>query len=357
MKNTSGFNSVFHKRFDKTIKLSHRENSIKINYAVLDLTNPTYNRYRHKIIPLNEEWVETKDQSELAYYNLHPGSYEIILDGSNNSEHWANKPIKINFEITPPFWKSKLALFTYVLLFLGILRLFYIMRIRKRMNILKQQVKLERAIVNEREQLRQENTADFHDELGSKVTKISLFLTLAERTINDNKDPSEWFTKIRANVKDLSGSFRDLLWVIDPKKDSLQDAFLRLKDYGEDIFNNGEKNFSAKGHLNDQLHLMLDPQTKKQIVMIFKEAMNNCIKYSKCQNVELALNTTQHYSSIKLTDDGIGFDVEKKSKGRGLKNMIERAKKVNASIIIVSSEKGTSIHLDRIPHMSDNFKA
>ncbi|WP_296385736.1 sensor histidine kinase [Winogradskyella sp.] len=351
-----GFVSIKNRLKNNALELPYIENSIRLNYAVLDFSNIENNRYRHKILPLNEDWIETNTTSELTYYNLSPGTYQIILDGSNNQNKWSNNPLKIDLVILPPFWKSNLALFSYGLLILGILRLFYIMRIRKRMNKLKQQVKLERALVNEREQLRQENTADFHDELGSKVTKISLFLTLAERTINDNKDPSEWFTKIRTNIKDLSGSFRDLLWVIDPKKDSLQDVFLRLKDYGEDIFNNGEKNFSAKGHLNNQLHQMLDPQTKKQIVMIFKEAMNNCAKYSQCKNVELIIKFNEQYSSFKLIDDGIGFDVEKKSKGRGLKNMILRAKKMNADIIINSDNKGTSISLNRIPHMSDHFK-
>lgn len=89
--------------------------------------------------------------------------------------------------------------------------------------------------------------------------------------------------------------------------------------------------------------------------MIFKEAMNNCSKYSECENVELNISSNESYSSIELTDDGKGFNIEKKSKGRGLKNMMVRAKKMNANITIRSNNNGTSILLDRIPHMSDNF--
>ncbi len=354
-KDTSGFNPIPFNHSEH-IKLSHSENSIKINYAVLDLSRPKSNTYRHKILPLNDQWIETNNNSEITYYNLSPGEYEIILDGSNNNNSWSSNPLTINFIIAPPFWKSTLAKILYLLLAIGIIRMLYVFRIRRHMQKLEQQLQLERALVNEREQLRQENTADFHDELGSKVTKISLFLTLAERNLKEKKDPTEWFSKIRDNVKDLSGGFRDLLWVIDPKKDSLHDTVLRLKDYAEDLFNNGLKQFRIRGHLIDRTDIFLDPQTKKQVVMIFKEAMNNCAKYSECNNVALSIESKEHYSTIELVDDGIGFDVEKKSKGRGLKNMVARAKKVNAEITIKSNSEGTTIRMDRIPHMRDNYK-
>jgi signal transduction histidine kinase len=225
------------------------------------------------------------------------------------------------------------------------------------MRELEHKAKLEYALVNEREQLRQENSADFHDELGSKVTKISLFLTLAERSLKNKEDPSAWFNKIRFNIKDLSGGFRDLLWVIDPKKDSLSDTFLRLKDFGEELFETAQIDFRIKGFHINQDKLMLDPQTKKQIVMIFKEAMNNCVKYSECKHAILTISTTKQFSSVELTDDGKGFDLDKKSKGRGLKNMKNRANKINAELNIITNDKGTTIQLHRIPLMSDNFKA
>ena len=269
---------------------------------------------------------------------------------------WSKKPISIKFTITPPFWLSKIALLIYALLAASILRFFYLLRVRKHMRELEHKTKLEYALVNEREQLRQENSADFHDELGSKVTKISLFLTLAERSLKNKEDPSEWFNKIRHNIKDLSGGFRDLLWVIDPKKDSLSDTFLRLKDFGEELFETAQIDFKIKGFHINQDKLMLDPQTKKQVVMIFKEAMNNCVKYSELKHAVLTISATKLFSNIELTDDGKGFDLNKKSKGRGLKNMKNRAGKINAELNIITNDKGTTIELHRIPHMSDSFK-
>ena len=354
-KNQQGFVSIKDRIKDGELKLSNQENSIQLSYAVLDFTDPGYNQYRHKFLPVSEDWIETGGKSELNYYNLSPGEYELVLDGSNNQGLWSNTPIHLKVVVMPPFWKSQWAMALYAILLLGVIRLFYLMRIRKRMRELEQETRLEKALVREREQLRNENAADFHDELGSKVTKISMFLTLAERTLMEHKDPSTWFGKIRENVKDLSGSFRDLLWVIDPKKDSLSDAFLRLKDFGEDLFSTSKMRYSTIGYSEELLETMLDPQTKKQVVLIFKEAMHNCAKYSESTVVELTVETSEGYSSIRLKDNGKGFNVHRQGKGRGLTNMKDRSEKIGSNLSIVSGDEGTVVVLNRIPHLRDEI--
>ncbi len=339
---------------DGQLELSYNENSVQLIYAVLDFTNPGYNQFRHKFLPVSEDWIETGDRSQLNYYNLSPGDYEFILDGSNNQGIWSRQPLHLKFTVHPPFWKSTWAWILYGLLLLGLVRLFYVLRIRKRVRELEHETRLEKALVREREQLRNENAADFHDELGSKVTKISMYLTLAERTLEEKKDPSNWFGKIRENITDLSGSFRDLLWVIDPKKDSLSDAILRLKDFGEDLFSNTDTHYSTLGYSESLEETMLDPQTKKQVVLIFKEAMHNCAKYSESTLVELTVESSEGYSSIRLKDNGKGFNVHRQSKGRGLTNMKNRSEKIGGNLSIVSGESGTVVMLSRIPHLRDN---
>ncbi len=193
---------------------------------------------------------------------------------------------------------------------------------------------MEKALLREKVSLRKENAADFHDELGSRVTKISLYLTLAERSLRDQDDPSTWFAKIRTNITDLSGMFRDLLWVIDPEKDSLSETFYRLKEFGESLFQNPEISFRTSGDFEEQQHILLEAQIKKQVVLIFKEAMNNCVKYADSKKVGLHMKTSEKYATIELKDDGKGFDVASRSNGRGLKNMKDRADKINAQLIM-----------------------
>ncbi|WP_299550137.1 sensor histidine kinase [Seonamhaeicola sp.] len=352
-KNTKDFGLIDKMTNYENIELKHFENSIHINYSVLDFTTPKNNIYRHKIVPVQEKWVETDHVGQLSYYNLPPGDYQVILDGSNNQNNWSENPIVIELSISPPFYQSTIAYIIYALLILGSIRYFYLLKIRKRIREVEQKAKLENALIAERELMRQENAADFHDELGSSVTKISMFLTLAERSLDNSEDSMKWLGKIRENVKDLSIGFRDMLWIIDPKKDSLNDSLERLKDYGEDIFNNGNTNFGIRGFHKVPPNVSIDPKTKKHLIMIFKEAMNNSSKYSQGKNILLKVSINKTYFNLELTDDGIGFNLEKKSKGRGLKNMKERAKSINAELEVKSSKDGTKIHLKKIPHLGE----
>lgn len=349
------FTSIFEKIENNSIVLSHTENSLKLRYAVLDFVNPGDNRYRHKFLPVNNNWIETGRDSELSYYNLSPGEYELLLDGSNTTGNWSRDPLRFKLVVLPPFWKSKWAIALYILFGGCILWGIYRLQIQRKKDELERQVQLETAVVKEREALRQENAADFHDELGSILTKVSLFVELAERNVHDKKDPTPLFGKINNNLKGLSVGFRDLLWVIDPKKDSVEDTFLRLKDFGEDLFDNSDIDFRTSRLKSTYRTYLFSPQVKKQLMMIFKEALTNSAKYSNGTEVKLVLELENDSCRLQCIDNGEGFNLNVKSKGRGLKNMALRAEKIEADLKIESSQKGTNISLTRIPHMGDVY--
>ncbi|MDN5203087.1 two-component regulator propeller domain-containing protein [Fulvivirgaceae bacterium BMA10] len=348
-KDKTGFRSALPTMDKGQLYLNHYENSITVEYTSLDLTDPEANQYRHKLLSGNAEWIETGYNSTLSFFNLSPGTYELLLDGSDHKGNWHTDPIAVTIHISPPFWKSNWALALYALLLLGTLRVLYVGRLRQKMKKLEDQAKLERALINEREQLRKENTADFHDELGNKISKISLFLTMAERSVADKGDLISWLDKIRNNVNELSIGFRDLLWVIDPAKDSLYDAYIRLKDFGEDLFKNTDIIFTSASQYIDQESMILDAQTKKQIIMIFKEAMNNSFKYAEGTKVHFQLEVNNGIVSISLSDDGRGFEINSKSNGRGLVNMKNRAERIRAHLNITSlKNKGTTVTVSGI---------
>ncbi len=353
---TQGFKSIRHLlQKDETLTLAHSQNSIHLKYAALDFSNPAFNKYRHKFLPSNAKWIETGNNSELTYYNLPPGNYELILDGANSKGQWSKKPIRLQLSIRPPIWRSIWAYMAYLVILTGLIFALYWMRIKKKERELRQKMALETAIIQEREELRKENAADFHDELGAMVTKISMFLTMAERSWDNKEDPTPFLHKIRNNAKGLSTGFRDLLWVIDPQKDSLADTFMRLKEFGEDMFEQSSFDFRTSIFKEEFAQRILSPKTKKQVMMIFKEAMTNCMKYSGGDLAELLVSTSGEFSTMVFRDNGRGFNLAHKSKGRGLKNIKNRADKIEVELYIESDDNGTVIRLERIPHMGDTF--
>jgi len=72
----------------------------------------------------------------------------------------------------------------------------------------------------------------------------------------------------------------------------------------------------------------LHMEKRKNFYLIFKEAINNALKYSQCKNVEVAIKHHHHSLELTIADNGIGFDINKTKSvaakslsGNGLKNM------------------------------------
>jgi signal transduction histidine kinase len=101
--------------------------------------------------------------------------------------------------------------------------------------------------------------------------------------------------------------------------------------------------FRADESLND-LKLSLDE--RRNFYLIFKEALNNLIKYSQAKRASVTLSKNAKYISLLVRDDGIGFETTKRYNGNGLINMEKRSKEINARLIVESGEGiGTSIEL------------
>ena len=81
-------------------------------------------------------------------------------------------------------------------------------------------------------------------------------------------------------------------------------------------------------------------------IKIFKEAINNCAKYSQATLVDVDIRKNNNLMNITISDNGIGFDPTSTNGGNGLRNMKQRASELNGVIDIQSMNKGTKIRLN-----------
>jgi signal transduction histidine kinase len=197
--------------------------------------------------------------------------------------------------------------------------------------------------VNEREEIRRKNAADFHDELGHSITRISLFTEMAKREENPGPGLSQYLDKVNENVKYLSGGIRDFIWALDPGKDSVHEVLMRLQEFGDKLFEFTEVKFETKGFSEKFNHVHLGADTRRHVLLIFKEAMNNSLKYAKCTTVELSAEIQDKEITISVSDDGIGFDPETVKRGNGLKNMEHRAAKTGGKITFMKNHPTGSV--------------
>ena len=93
-------------------------------------------------------------------------------------------------------------------------------------------------------------------------------------------------------------------------------------------------------------------EIRKTIFLIFKEALNNTLKYADATKVVIQLKLVERNIVLIISDNGNGFNMETVPTGNGLDTMALRAKNCNGSLNIYSAEgKGTEIRATiPIPH-------
>ncbi len=364
-KNRSIYQDAF--PFASGVELSHKDYFFSFEFAALNYTQSQNNQYKYKLEGFDEEWIDAGNRRFATYTNIDPGEYEFKVKASNNDGIWNEEAAAVLVTILPPWWATWWAYMLYGVMALGLIWGYFNYRENVHKGKMMQQeaelraetaeaqakaisieskAKIERVKTEERDKLREQNSRDFHDELGHKLTKISMFLELAKRAEGKQNDLNKYLSKVEENTKDLSGGMRDFIWVLDPRKDTLYDVVIRLKDFGDHLFDHSGVSFKLEGLVDGLKEQGINSDTRRDLVLLFKEAMNNALKYSSCQNAVLSIDLSTTGYAFTFSDDGQGFDENTITRGYGLKNMRSRAEKLGRELIISSSPgQGTIVKL------------
>jgi signal transduction histidine kinase len=106
-------------------------------------------------------------------------------------------------------------------------------------------------------------------------------------------------------------------------------------------------------HDDEIITLQLDMEQRKNFYLIFKEAVNNAIKYSGATALQAHVSVTKNQLILQVKDNGVGFNPEIEManqstslSGNGLRNMHNRAAQLQGTITITTApSKGTVITL------------
>ncbi|HEY6907419.1 MAG TPA: two-component regulator propeller domain-containing protein, partial [Ignavibacteriaceae bacterium] len=325
------------------INLNYDENFIGINFISLDYNNPLKNLYRYKLEGIDDDWVNAGNNNQASYTDLAPGKYIFRVKGSNSNGIFSPAEATLYITILPPFWKT--TWFSTLILLTLAVSAYLLFRMRVKYKI-KYALEIERIKEEESEILRRKTAADFHDELGHRLTRISLLSEIIKRKIgNTSSEITDLLNKISTNSIELYEGTKDFIWAIDPNKDSLYELLIRLKDFGDELFEDSNILFEVNGLDESLRNKPLTMDWKRHLALIFKEGMNNSLKHGEIKKI--SINTKIDIDDVELTlsDDGRGFSPDLAIAGNGLRNMKRRAEKLSGKLEIKSSPgTGTQIY-------------
>lgn len=183
---------------------------------------------------------------------------------------------------------------------------------------------------------------DLHDDIGSTLNSISVYSEVAKQ-----KSPTvvHELDQIGHASRKIIDAMSDIVWTINTKNDSFEQIILRLRSFTFNLLRakNIEHTFRADERLN---HLKLSMEERRNFYLIFKEALNNLVKYADASEVSISLSLLDNFITLSIQDNGTGFDSKVTYPGNGLLSMKARAQEMNAALLIDSElGNGTTIQL------------
>jgi signal transduction histidine kinase len=201
----------------------------------------------------------------------------------------------------------------------------------------------------ELERMRTRIATDLHDDIGANLTKIAILSEVAQQRPGGESQPNGApFPSIARIARESVASMSDIVWAINPRRDSLLDLARRMRGFASEVFSN--RNIEFRFHAPDpEQDLKIGPDVRRAVYLIFKEAVNNIVRHAACERTEIELRLDDSYLALRVTDDGRGFEPRQALEGNGLENMKRRAQSVRAEFEALSHPgRGTVIAL-RLP--------
>ena len=308
------------------IQMQYNENNLQISFIGIQLSAPAATEYRYKLVGRDNDWNITTI-GLVNYPSLPYGDYTFKVKAISNFGVASHEPATLSFSISPPFWATWWFLSLAIMCICGIAYVIHRFRVSKMLEL---------------ERLRTRIASDLHDDVGSTLTKISLYSEL----VHDEHDRDKMQVqakKIGGMTREVISTLSDVVWTIDARNDTIEDLIDRMKEFAHTVLSARDITVSFRTN-NITGEKRLSDEVRQNIFLIFKEAINNIAKHAQATEVHIEVKSHQKDLIMMIQDDGIGLHNGQKKNGHGLRNMTMRAKEIGGQLHIYNN-RGTNIAL------------
>lgn len=181
---------------------------------------------------------------------------------------------------------------------------------------------------------------ELHDDLGSTLSSISVYSDVAKNRALKNAGNEEVLNKISFASRDLIDKMSDIVWSLNPGNESIDQLKNRMLAFSAMMLSPNGTSFQFDFE-NDLLAMVLSPEKRKNVFLIFKEAIHNIVKHAGAKNVMVSLKSKSGVLHLEIADDGVGFPALTNGNGlggNGLHNLKSRAKDIGGELYLGKAE-------------------
>ncbi len=271
------------------------------------------------------DWTATGERT-LNFANLAAGDY-LMEVRAQTADRIYSQPATVSFKIAAPVWQRWWFLLSAAVLVGFLIYLIYKYRLQRLLEL---------------EKVRTRIATDLHDDIGANLTRISLLSEVAKQKSENGN--GQMLSSIADIARESVASMNDIVWAIAPEHDSLLDLTRRMRQHAEEVFALRDIDLEFNAPVSD---LKLSVGARRDLLLIFKETVNNAAKHSDCSRVEIDFSCENSILRLQIKDDGKGFDSNEIYDGQGLRSITRRAKSLGGELT-VDSANGTTVEFEMI---------
>lgn len=328
------------------IVLEHDQNTFTLNFACLDITDPSRNKYTYHLEPYDQYWSSPNSNNWATYKNMPDGNYTFKVKGANADGEWNNEIRTFQITVLPPVWRTNYAIALYILIILGIA--FVIIRFLVRISSLNNAVKMEKQLTDYKLRFFTNISHEFRTpltlikgavermndmkELPAEVSKNVNLLNRNTIQMSRLIDQLLEFRKLQNNVLTLNLEMTDI-------SDFTRNAYYAFKEIA--FQKNIEYQFEG---INGKWDFYID---RNKVEKILFNLLSNAFKFTPAKGKITCRVVRDAHSGnciISVIDTGVGIPKEKRE------FLFGRFMKLN------TSAEGTGIGLELVKEFTETHK-
>jgi signal transduction histidine kinase/ligand-binding sensor domain-containing protein len=318
--------------------------SVQIEYTALSLSIPSRVTFRYRLSGVDAQWQGAGDRREAFYTNLEPGHYQFRVIAANPDGLWNNEGATLDFTIRPTFYQSAVFRVFCVGLFVLVLSMLYVLRLRQLSSRLHERL-------NERHRERERIARELHDTLLQSVQGLMLRFQVAAEQLEADSAARRMLEKALDRSDEVLVEARNRVRDLRALTQGFSSLSRALALAGEELAQEESPEFRV---ITEGIERDLSPTVRDEAYRIGREALTNALTHSRASLIEVEINYDSDYLQLRIRDDGVGMDQDLLDAGSkpghwGLAGMHERALRMNATLDIWGGDGlGTEVAL-KIP--------
>lgn len=299
------------------IILGPRDKTLTVKYAALGFAETTQTTYAYRLDGFDERWIPSGLRRSVTYTNLPAGRYTFrvrVSTGPGSPTETAALALLVRPPFTQAWWFRLLVIVGVAGLLLSLHRF----RVAQLLRV---------------ERMRTRIAGDLHDEIGSKLSSIALRTEMVARESALSDKQRRQLQEITQTSRRMVNELRDIVWMVNPRFDSFEDLVSKVDHTASSML--GERTYDLEV-ADIARSKSIPPDARRHLYLMCREMLHNVVRHAGASHVDIKMVGTKSGLELTVSDDGLGFDPEKRFSGNGLHMLRTRAEAIGGTLDVWS---------------------